>query len=105
MRFLTETQIEMIRERFGTPVFVYDQRQLEEAADRVLAFPAPCRLVGRFAMKALPNAAVLRIFDAKGLHIDASSGFEADRALRAGVAPARIQLTAQELPRDLKGLV
>ena len=105
MRFLNEPQIALIRERFGTPVFVYDQRQLEAAADHVLAFPAPCRLVGRFAMKALPNAAVLRIFDSKGLHIDASSSFEADRALRAGVAPERIQITAQELPRDLKGLV
>jgi len=105
MRFLNETQIEMIRERFGTPVFVYDQAQLEAAADRVVAFPAPCRLVGRFAMKSLPNAAVLRIFDAKGLHIDASSGFEAERAIRAGVAPEHIQITAQELPRDLKGLV
>ena len=105
MRFLNESQIESIRERFGTPTFVYDQRQLEAAADRVLAFPAPCRLVGRFAMKALPTAAVLRIFDAKGLHIDASSGFEADRALRAGIDAARIQITAQELPKDLKGLV
>jgi diaminopimelate decarboxylase len=105
MRFLNETQIELIRERFGTPVFVYDERQLNAAADRVLAFPAPCRLVGRFAMKALPNAAVLRIFDEKGLHIDASSGFEAERALLAGIDPTHIQITAQELPRDLKGLV
>jgi len=105
MRFLNKTQIERIRERFGTPVFVYDQRELEASADRVLAFPAACRLVGRFAMKALPNAAVLRIFDEKGLHIDASSGFEAERALRAGIDPRHIQITAQELPRDLKGLV
>jgi len=105
MSFLTEAQIELIRERFGTPVYVYDQQRLEEAADRVLAFPAPCRLTGRFAMKALPTAAVLRIFDARGLHIDASSGFEAERALRAGVAPEKIQITAQEIPKDLKGLV
>ncbi len=105
MRFLNKSQIELIRERFGTPVFVYDQRQLETAAESVLTFPAPCRLVPRFAMKALPNAAVLRIFDAKGLHIDASSGFEADRALRAGIEPSHIQITAQELPHDLKGLV
>ena len=105
MLFLNEAQIESIRERFGTPTYVYDQRQLEAAADRVLAFPAPCRLIGRFAMKALPTAAVLRIFDAKGLQIDASSGFEADRALRAGIDAARIQITAQEIPKDLKGLV
>jgi len=105
MRFLNKSQVEQLRERFGTPLFVYDQRQLEAAADRVLTFPAPCRLVARFAMKALPNAAVLRIFDAKGLHIDASSGFEAERALRAGIEPAHIQITAQEPPQDLKGLV
>ena len=105
MHFLNKSQIELIRERFGTPVFVYDQRLLEAAADQVLTFPAPCSLVGRFAMKALPNAAVLQIFDEKGLHIDASSGFEAERALRAGIEPAHIQITAQELPRDLKGLV
>lgn len=105
MRFLNESQIELIRERFGTPVYVYDQRELEAAADRVLAFPVPGRRVARFAMKALPSAAVLRILAAKGLHIDASSGFEAERALRAGIAPDKIQITAQELPRDLKGLV
>ncbi len=105
MRFLNEAAIELIRERFGTPVYVYDQRTLEAAADRVLAFPAPCPLVGRFAMKALPTATILRVFDAKGLHIDASSGFEAERALHAGIAPERIQITAQEIPHDLKGLV
>ena len=105
MRFLNDAQIELIRERFGTPVYVYDQATLEAAADQVLAFPVPCRLVGRFAMKSLPTAAILRIFDAKGLHVDASSGFEAERALRAGIAPERIQITAQEIPKDLKGLV
>ena len=105
MRFLNEHQIEAIRGRFGTPTYVYDQRELEAAADRVLAFPTPCRLVGRFAMKALTSAAVLRLFDARGLHIDASSGFEVERALRAGIAPEKIQITAQELPKDLKGLV
>lgn len=105
MRFLNETQIEAIRERFGTPIYVYDQVGLEKAADQVLAFPAPCRLVGRFAMKALPTAAILRVLDAKGLHIDASSGYEAERALHAGIAPEKIQITAQELPKDLKGLI
>ena len=105
MRFLSAPLIELIRERFGTPVYVYDQRTLETAADEVLTFPTPGRLVARFAMKALPTAAVLRVFDARGLHVDASSGFEAERALAAGVAPEKIQITAQELPKDLKGLV
>ena len=78
LRFLNEALIERIRERFGTPVYVYDQATLEQAAREVAAFPAPCSLVGRYAMKALPNRSVLKIFDAAGLHVDASSGFEAE---------------------------
>lgn len=105
MRFLTEAQIGLIRERFGTPVYVYDQALLEQAADEVLDFPVPCRLVGRYAMKACPNRSVLRVLVERGLHIDASSGFEAERALAAGIAPEKIQITAQEIPKDLKGLV
>lgn len=105
MRFLSQPQIELIRERFGTPVYVYDQALLEKAAEEVIAFPAPCPLVGRYAMKSSPNRSVLRVLADKGLHIDASSGFEAERALAAGIAPDKIQITAQEIPKDLKGLV
>ena len=105
MTFLTREQIQRLRAEFGTPVYVYDQRALEAAADEVLGFPSAYGLTARYAMKALPTAAIIRIFSAKGLHIDASSGFEAERALVAGVAPEQIQISAQALPQDLKGLV
>jgi len=105
MSFLTRDQIRSIRAEFGTPVYVYDQRRLEQAAREVLAFPNAFGLTARYAMKALPTAAIVRILTDTGLHIDASSGFEAERAILAGVAPERIQLTAQELPGDLKDLV
>lgn len=55
----------------------------------------------RYAIKALPNAAILRLFDSLGLHIDASSGMEVERALSAGILPEKIQLTAQEVPENL----
>ena len=67
MRFLNDALVERVRESFGTPVYVYDQATLEQAAREVKAFPAPCSLVGRYAMKALPNRSVLRIFDEAGL--------------------------------------
>jgi diaminopimelate decarboxylase len=105
MPFPTREQIQTLRAEFGTPVYVYDQRTLERAADEVLAFPNAYGLTARYAMKALPTAAILRILSARGLHIDASSGFEAERALLAGVPPEQIQLSAQQLPADLKGLV
>jgi diaminopimelate decarboxylase len=103
--FPTAEQVRTIQSQFGTPAYVYDQRTLEEQARKALAFPNPYGLTVRYAMKACPSAAVLRIFNRQGLHIDASSGFEAHRAMRAGVPAEQIQLTTQELPDDLEELI
>jgi diaminopimelate decarboxylase len=93
--FLTAAEAAGVRERFGTPCYVYDRVTAEQAADRSLAFPNAFGLTVRYAMKANPNRALLEIFRDKGLDIDASSDFEVERALRAGFAPERIMLTSQ----------
>ena len=98
LAFLTEEKIREIGRRFYTPVFVYDQETLEARARDVLDFPHAYGLTARYAMKALPTAAVVRILNQAGLHIDASSGYEVERAMRAGVPPEQIQLTAQRTP-------
>ena len=103
--FLTEHQVREVQRTFGTPVFVYDQRTLEAHAANVLGFPNAYGLTARYAMKALSTTAIIRIFTGMGLHIDASSGYEAERAMRAGVAPEHIQITAQELPGNLEELL
>ena len=103
--FLTPQTALKIREQFGSPVFVYDQASLEARAREVLAFPNPFGLKARYAMKACPTAEVLRVLTATGLHVDASSAYEVHRAMRAGVPAEHIQLTAQELPADLKAIV
>ena len=41
---------------------------------------------------------ILKTFMAAGLHIDASSGYEVRRAIKAGVPAERISLSTQELP-------
>ncbi len=105
LRFLNEKQVLTVCREFGTPVFVYDQATLERRAIEVLAFPNAFGLTARYAMKASPNAAIINTFVRMGLHIDASSAYEVERALRAGVPPEKIQLTAQQLPNDLKGIV
>lgn len=103
--FLTAEQAAEARERFGTPCYVYDRALLEEAAYRALAFPAPYGFTLRYAMKANPSLGVLTVFRDVGLHIDASSDFEVERAMRAGFAPERIQLTSQMPSRRLSELV
>ena len=105
LRFLSTDEVRRLAAEFGTPFYVYNEATLRQRAAEVLAFPNAFGLTARYAMKALPTAAVVRVLTDAGLNIDASSGFEAERALRAGVAPERIQITAQELPRNLKTLV
>jgi diaminopimelate decarboxylase len=90
-----------VRRRFGTPCYVYDRAALEAAARRALAFPAPHGLTLRYAMKANPSHGILTLFRELGLHVDASSDFEVERALRAGFPPERIQLTSQVPSRRL----
>lgn len=102
---LSRDQILTVQDQFGTPAFVYDQGTLEQRAREALAFPNPFGLTARYAMKACPNAAIVRVLNNAGLHIDASSAFEAHRAIAAGVEPADILLTAQELSPDFSALV
>ena len=91
-----------MRERFGTPCYVYDRAKLEATARRALAFAAPYGFTLRYAMKANPSRGILTLFRELGLHIDASSDWEVERALAAGFAPERIQLTSQMPSRRLK---
>lgn len=104
-RFLDFTTAHAVAENFGTPVYVYDQKTLEANAAAVLAFPNAFGLTARYAMKASPNAAILKIFAKAGLHIDASSGHEVHRAMAAGIAAEKISLSAQELPADFGDLL
>ena len=105
LRFLNEAHVRGIRGEYGTPAYVYDEETLRAYAKALLATPNAYGLTARFAMKALPCTAVVQIFASMGLHVDCSSGYEAERALRAGVPPSNVQITAQQLPYNLQELV
>jgi len=86
-------------------VYAYSLAKLEKAADECLAFPNAYGLTVRYAMKACPNGSILKFFNKKGIHIDASSGFEVRRAMTMGVPAENISLSTQELPADFAELV
>jgi diaminopimelate decarboxylase len=100
--FLSASIAAEVRERFGTPCYVYDRARLEATARRTLAFAAPYGFTLRYAMKANPSRGILTLFRDLGLHIDASSDWEVDRALAAGFVPSQIQLTSQMPSRRVK---
>ncbi|MEO0794110.1 MAG: diaminopimelate decarboxylase [Verrucomicrobiota bacterium] len=93
------------RDLAGSVAFVYDEAALRQQAEQALAFPNAFGLTVRFAMKAAPNAAILKLFTQLGLHVDASSGWEVRRALLAGVPAGNISLSTQELPANFKELI
>lgn len=105
LRFLNQEEVIDAAAEHDTPLFVYDEASLRAQADEALAFNAPFGLEVRYAMKANSHREILRIFADKGLGIDASSGFEAERAILAGIKPSNISITSQELPKNLKELV
>ena len=84
----------------GPPSFVYDEETLRLNARTVKKFPNAYGLFPRYAMKAAPTAAILRIFNQEGLGIDASSVHEVERAVRAGFGTESISLSTQELSDD-----
>lgn len=105
LRFLSEEDVRRVGADFGTPCYVYDEAILRARVAAALAFPQAFGLTVRYAMKAWPNAYVLRLFDSLGLHFDASSGYEVARLLAAGIAPSKISLSTQELPDDFAPFV
>lgn len=94
-----------IAEEHGTPLYIYEREKLEQFAREALAFKAPFGLQVSYAMKANPHPAIIKLFYGMGIHIDASSEYEALQAMEYGVAGEHILLTSQQFPRDLATLV
>ncbi|TGN12012.1 diaminopimelate decarboxylase [Leptospira ilyithenensis] len=105
LKFLNEDQVRSIAGEFGTPVFVYSQAEIEKKCDEALSFPNAFGLNVRYAMKASPNANVLKIMQNKGILIDASSEHEVHRAVAAGFPSSAIMITSQQFPKDLKSFI
>ena len=98
--FLNPETAFRVRDEIGTPCYVYDEASLRSVAAKVSDFPNAFGLTARFAMKACPNANILRLFKSIGLKIDASSIYEAERAVAAGFDASDISLSTQEFPTD-----
>jgi diaminopimelate decarboxylase len=100
LKFLSPDEVRYVGETFGTPAFVYDEATLERNAAYMAALPHAFGLSVRYSLKACASQAIIRLFSRMGLLFDASSIWEVRRAVRAGVDPGQLLLTAQEVPFD-----
>ncbi len=107
LTFSSDSEFLRIAHEMGTPLFVHDENSYRRYGQEALSAPNAFGLTVRYAMKANSHRVILRIFDSMGISIDASSYYEVKRAIAAGIAPDKIELTSQETltPEQLKELV
>jgi diaminopimelate decarboxylase len=94
---LDKARLEDLAERYSTPFYVYDERAIRENARRMVkAFSVFPSYKEHFAVKALPNPAILKILAAEGFGADCSSLPELLLADMAGIKGEDIMFTANE---------
>jgi len=88
--FAEDVPIRQIAERYGTPCYIYSAGALRQHYRTMNEAFAGVDHTICFAMKALSNLSVLRLFAGLGAGFDIVSGGELDRCLRIGADPRKI---------------
>lgn len=81
---LPDSLLRRLADRVGTPFWIYDGALIRQRIANIKEMTSTPGLQARFAMKACPATKILAEMRAAGIWIDAVSGNEALRALRAG---------------------
>ncbi|MCL2441212.1 MAG: diaminopimelate decarboxylase [Treponema sp.] len=96
---LDKEALEEITQQFPTPFYIYDEKAIIENVRRIkAAFSSFPSYKNHFAVKALPNPYILKIFAAEGFGADCSSLPELLLAEAAGIKGEDIMLTSNETP-------
>ena len=92
--------IEKITERYPTPFHIYDERAIRENARRMnAAFSwVPGGYKNYYAVKALPNPAIMQIVRDEGMGFDCSSMAELALCEKIGVSGEEIMFTSNDTP-------
>ncbi len=91
---MLENQLLKIAQDFGSPVYVYDAEKIESQYKRLTnAFKSVKSLKINYAVKALSNISILKLFNSLGSGIDTVSIQEVQLGLAAGFLPKQIIFT------------
>lgn len=88
-----------------TPRYEYSARQLSATIATLQSVPFPNGLTIRYAVKANPYPAIIRLMREAGLYFDASSSYEASELLALGIPGAHIALSSQQSHHNLPELL
>ena len=99
--FITKEQAEEIAKSYPTPFHIYDEKGIRENMRRVReAFAWNPGFCEYFAVKALPNPAILQILMEEGAGFDCSSLTELMLAHAVGDGKERIMFSSNETPAE-----
>ncbi len=102
--FASREKFEEIAARYGTPIYVYDERGIRENARRLnRAFSWNPGYKEYFAVKATPTPKILKILKEEGCGVDCSSLTELMMSERCGFSGNEIMFSSNETPEaDMK---
>jgi diaminopimelate decarboxylase len=95
-----EPDLPAIAEHFGTPFHIYDERGILDSADSLLSAFAGVPFHEYYAVKALPNATILRILREHGLGMECSSIAELCLAEDCGAWEDEVFFTSNNTTRE-----
>lgn len=94
-------QAKAIIAEFPTPFHIYDEAGIRETAQKLAkAFDWAPEFTNYYAVKALPNPAILEIVKDEGMGLDCSSMAELVLAERCGFRGESIMFTSNDTPED-----
>jgi len=93
---ITANRLQCLAEKYGTPLQLYDEKMMADNAKDLLSnfkdeFPNFSQF---FAVKALPNPAILSLLIKEGFGLDCSSTSELYIAKELGLSPDRVMYTS-----------
>jgi diaminopimelate decarboxylase len=98
----TRERIEDISRTYPTPFYIYDEAAIRAQARRLKQAMDSAGVPGFrnfFAVKALPNPAILEILKQEGMGLDCSTMAELELASRVGVSGRDIMFSSNNTPR------
>ncbi|GMO31080.1 MAG: diaminopimelate decarboxylase [Termitinemataceae bacterium] len=98
---LNKAQLEKIAESYPTPFYIYDENAIVENARAIIkAFSVFPSYLNYFAVKAMPNPAILKVLHKEGFGGDCSSLPELLLCEMAGIKGEQIMFTSNETPAE-----